>query len=75
MSSSLDMLFIISGKIRPDSPTAGAGVLKAHLASHGIDSKIIDFNIELYNYVATYQKARYYWEGYDSQISAKKEDI
>lgn len=74
MSSSLDMLFIISGKIRPDSPTAGAGVLKAHLASNGINSKIIDFNIELYNYVATYQKARYYWEGYDAQVSTKKDE-
>ena len=74
MSLPLDILFIISGKIRPDSPTAGVGVLKSHLASNGMSSKIIDFNIDLYNHVATYQRGRYYWEAYDSQVLAKKDE-
>ena len=64
MSEQLDMLFIISGKIRPDSPSSGVGVLKSHLAAEGFTSKIIDFNIELYNYMMMYQKARLYWKSY-----------
>ena len=66
MTKQLDMLFIISGKIRPDSPTAGAGVLKSHLAAEGYTSKIIDFNVELYNHMMTYQKSRFYWNSYEN---------
>lgn len=66
MTKQLDMLFIISGKIRPDSPTAGVGVLKSHLAAEGYTSKIIDFNVELYNHMMLYQKSRFYWNSYEN---------
>lgn len=66
MSEQLDMLFIISGKIRPDSPSSGVGVLKSHLAAEGFTSKIIDFNIELYNHMMMYQKSRFYWLSYEN---------
>lgn len=66
MTKQLDMLFIISGKIKPDSPSSGVGVLKSHLAAEGFTSKIIDFNIELYNYMMIYQKSRFYWRSYEN---------
>lgn len=66
MTDQLDMLFIISGKMRADSPSSGAGVLKAHLAKEGLTSKVIDFNIELYNHMMQYQKSRYYWNSYEN---------
>lgn len=66
MTEQLDILFIISGKIRPDSPSSGVGVLKSHLAANGFTSKIIDFNIELYNHMMMYQKSRLYWRSYEN---------
>ena len=66
MTEQLDILFIVSAKIRPDAPTSGVGVLKSHLASEGFTSKIIDFNIELYNYMMMYQKSRSYWRSYEN---------
>ena len=53
MSEQLDILFILAPKTKPDAPTVGPGVLKSHLAEDGYTSKVIDFNIEIHNFMKT----------------------
>lgn len=51
MTDDIDILFIIPGRINPDAPTPGVGILKSHLKNNGFKSKVIDLNIELFHYL------------------------
>jgi hypothetical protein len=44
----LDMIVCVMPKIEPDAPTAGAGVIKAHLQEAGYMSEVLDLNIWLF---------------------------
>lgn len=45
---SLDILLCVMPLVEVDAPTAGVGVLKAHLREAGYTAEVIDFNIKLY---------------------------
>lgn len=45
---SLDILLCVMPLVEVDAPTAGAGVLKAHLIEAGYNAEVIDLNIKLY---------------------------
>jgi hypothetical protein len=45
----LDCLFIIAPIIHPGGPTPGPSLLKAHLKRNGFTSKVIDYNVRLWN--------------------------
>lgn len=46
-----DILLCIMPRVEPYAPTAGAGVLKAHLIEEGYDATVLDLNIDLYKYL------------------------
>jgi hypothetical protein len=46
-----DILLCIMPRVEPNAPTAGAGVLKAHLIQEGYDATVLDLNIDLYRYL------------------------
>lgn len=48
---SLDILLCVMPRVEPYAPTAGAGVLKAHLLQEGYNAKVLDLNIDLYNHL------------------------
>ena len=45
---SLDIILCVMPLVEVDSPTAGPGVLKAHLQEEGFTAEVIDLNIKLY---------------------------
>ena len=48
---SVDIILCVMPKVEPDAPTAGVGVLKAHLTEAGITSEVVDLNIQLFRYL------------------------
>lgn len=46
-----DILLCIMPRVEPNAPTAGAGVLKAHLLEAGYDATVLDLNIDLYQHL------------------------
>lgn len=58
----LDMILCVMPMIEPDAPTAGAGVLKAHLEKEGYKAEVIDLNIRLYRFLEEKGTVReHYW--------------
>jgi len=47
----LDILLCIMPRVEPNAPTAGAGVLKAHLLEEGFSAEVVDLNIDLYRFL------------------------
>jgi len=58
----LDVLVCIMPRIEPDSPTPGAGVIKAHLLQAGYKCEVVDFNIKLYNYLINKNLQDIFWK-------------
>lgn len=50
---SVDIIICVMPMVQPDAPTAGPGVLKAHLKDAGFDAEVLDLNIKLYRYLET----------------------
>ena len=46
-----DILLCVMPRVEPNAPTAGAGVLKAHLLDAGYDATVLDLNIDLYKHL------------------------
>lgn len=46
-----DIVICIIPKINPDAPTVGPAVLKSHLEHEGFSCKVLDFNIDLFNFL------------------------
>jgi hypothetical protein len=44
-----DIILCVMPKVEPDAPTAGPGVLKAHLLEEGFTAEVVDLNIKLFN--------------------------
>jgi anaerobic magnesium-protoporphyrin IX monomethyl ester cyclase len=71
---SLDILICIMPLVQPDAPTAGAGVLKAHLLEAGFTAEVLDLNIRLYRYLETKGTHHDYYYGNDVLFSNQPSD-
>lgn len=60
---SVDIILCVMPKVEPDAPTAGVGVLKAHLTEAGITSEVVDLNIQLFRYLESKGVHREYYFG------------
>lgn len=59
----LDILLCVMPLVEVDAPTAGPGVLKAHLLQEGYNAEVIDLNIKLYRGLEKKGTAqKYYYE-------------
>lgn len=69
-----DIVICVMPKILPDAPTVGPALLKAHLESEGFSCTVLDFNIELYNFLkAKDQHVKYYFD--DDSIFSTRDDV
>ena len=66
--SSVDFLFLSMPKMSVEAPSVGPAILKTILNEHNITSKIIDVNIEFYNYLNNLKQdlGYHYYEEDDS---------
>lgn len=62
----IDIAICIVPKIDPYAPTAGPSALKAQLESEGFSCKVLDFNIDLYNFLDRQRLAKHYYFEDDS---------
>jgi anaerobic magnesium-protoporphyrin IX monomethyl ester cyclase len=44
----VDILLLVMPMLEPDAPTAGVGVIKAHLKANGFHAEVFDVNIDLF---------------------------
>lgn len=70
-----DILIAIMPKIDPYGPTTGPAGLKSYIAQYGYTSKIIDLNIDLYNWLDEDKKERYWNTSEDLIFSANESDF
>lgn len=61
-----DVVFCIIPKIEPQAPTSGVAVLKQVCMNAGYTSTVVDFNIDLYNYLKQQNLHEKYWHDDDS---------
>ena len=66
---SLDILLCVMPLVEVDAPTAGPGVLKAHLQKEGFTAEVIDFNIKLFRELEKKGTHHKYYYGNDVLFS------
>lgn len=69
-----DMVLCVMPLVAPDAPTAGAGVLKAHLLAEGYDADVVDLNIWLYRYLESKGTHEHYYFGNEVLFSNQPAD-
>jgi len=55
------MLVLVMPMVEPAAPTAGAGVIKAHLEASGYAAEVYDINIDLYNELKSRGEHEYHY--------------
>tara|TARA_R110000868_G_scaffold1415_4_gene11071 strand:+ start:9668 stop:11212 length:1545 start_codon:yes stop_codon:yes gene_type:complete len=65
-----DIVICIIPKLDPIAPTVGPAALKAHLQSAGYSCRVIDYNVQLYNYLQTKELANHYYYEDDSAFES-----
>lgn len=66
-NNQLDILIAIMPKIDPYGPTTGPAGLKSYLASQSLSCKIVDLNVDLYNWL-TLEDRNTYWDSIEDTI-------
>ena len=70
----MDIVLCVMPMTQPNAPTAGAGVLKAHLLESGFEAEVVDLNIELFRYLEKLGKSDEYYFGNDVMFSNQPSD-
>ena len=70
----IDILLCVMPKVEPDAPTAGVGVLKAHLTQEGFTSEVLDLNIDLFKYLKEINEHEEYYFGNEVLFSNQPSD-
>lgn len=71
----VDIAICILPKVLPDAPTVGPSLLKSHIEDSGFSCKVLDFNVELYNFLKKKEEhVKYYFDD-DSVFVAYNDEL
>jgi radical SAM superfamily enzyme YgiQ (UPF0313 family) len=70
----IDIVICILPKINPDAPTVGPAVLKSHLMSNGFTCRVLDLNIDLFNFLKKHNMHDDYYFNNDHVFNMQHDD-